>query len=198
MFEVVVGVSSRHVHLTQEHLEILFGPGYKLTPLRELNQPGQYAAEETVTLVGTKGSINRVRILGPVRSNSQVEISLTDAFVLGINPPIRDSGDIEDSSPVILEGPEGEIELSEGAIVAKRHIHMHTEDADKLSLKDKDHVTVEVDGERGLIFKNVLVRVKDSYECEFHVDTDEANAAGLKTGDKVKIIPQKALQEAFK
>ncbi len=193
MFDLVVGVSGRHIHLTQEHLEILFGPGYTLTPLRFLNQPGQFAAEETVTIVGSKGSIGRVRILGPVRNQSQVELSVTDGYTLGINLPVRDSGDIEDSSPIILEGPEDELELSQGAIIAKRHIHLNTEEAEEYGLEDNDLVTVESQGERGLIFKNVLVRVRDSYVGEFHIDTDEANAAGLITGEYVKIMSQKAL-----
>lgn len=195
MFEIEVGVSNRHIHLVRKHLEILFGPGYKLTPLKELNQPGQYGAKETVALVGTRGSIKGVRIMAPLRKLSQVEISRTDAYVLGLNPPIRDSGDIEYSSPIILEGPEGTMQLSEGAIIAKRHIHLGTKEAKKYALKDRDKVNIEVDGERGLIFKNVLVRVSDSYVAELHIDTDEANAAQLTTGDKVKVINAKVLEK---
>jgi putative phosphotransacetylase len=188
---IKVGVSNRHLHLSQKDLEILFGEGYELTPIKDLGQPGQYAAEETVDLVGPKNTIKRVRVLGPTRKATQVEVSRTDAFKLGVNPPVRDSGDIVDSSSVKLVGPKGEVELKEGVILAKRHIHMHTNDAEKYGLKDKDMVSVIASKEgRNLIFQDVLVRVSDKYALEFHVDTDEANAAFLGNNDEIEIIEQ--------
>ncbi|SES77324.1 phosphate propanoyltransferase [Anaerobranca gottschalkii] len=185
---IPVGVSNRHLHLSQEDIYTLFGQGYELKPLKDLSQPGQYAAEETVTLQGPKGSIEKVRVLGPARKQTQVEISRTDSYVLGIKPPVRDSGALANSSPITIIGPKGKVELKEGAILAQRHIHMHTTDAEELGLIDKQLVQVEADGERGVIFKNVLVRVHESFALEFHIDTDEANAAGLANGDKVKIV----------
>jgi putative phosphotransacetylase len=188
---IKVGVSNRHLHLSQKDLEILFGEGYELTPIKALGQPGQYAAEETVDLVGPKNTIKRVRVLCPTRKATQVEVSRTDAFKLGVNPPVRDSGDIVDSSSVKLVGPKGEVELKEGVILAKRHIHMHTNDAEKYGLKDKDMVSVIASKEgRNLIFQDVLVRVSDKYALEFHVDTDEANAAFLGNNDEIEIIEQ--------
>ncbi|TGG89127.1 phosphate propanoyltransferase [Geotoga petraea] len=186
---IKVGVSNRHLHLSQEDLEKLFGRGYQLNPIKDLGQPGQYASEETVDLVGPKNTIKRVRVLGPTRKATQVEVSRTDAFKLGVNPPVRDSGDIVDSSSIKLVGPKGEVELKEGVIIAKRHIHMHTDDAAKYGLKDKDLVSVlaNKDG-RKLIFQDVLVRVSDKYALEFHVDTDEANAAFLENNDEIEII----------
>ncbi|SHJ55962.1 putative phosphotransacetylase [Anaerobranca californiensis DSM 14826] len=185
---IPVGVSNRHLHLSQEDIYTLYGQCYELKPLKELSQPGQYAAEETVTLQGPKGSIEKVRVLGPARKQTQVEISKTDSFILGIKPPVRDSGALANSSPITIIGPKGKVELKEGVILAQRHIHMHTTDAEELGLVDKQLVQVEVDGERGVIFKNVLVRVHESFALEFHIDTDEANAAGLANGDKVKIV----------
>lgn len=186
--KVPVGVSGRHVHLSQEHLEILFGEGYELTPMKELSQPGQFAAEETVTLVGPKNVIQRVRILGPVRSETQVEISRTDGFTLGIRPPVRQSGDIAGSAGITIVGPAGCVTIKEGVIVAQRHIHMSPADAERFGLADKDTVSVRVDNERGLIFTNVLVRVRDDFALDFHIDTDEANAALLNNGDEVTML----------
>lgn len=186
--KVPVGVSGRHVHLSQEHLEILFGEGYELTPMKELSQPGQFAAEETVTLVGPKNVIQRVRILGPVRSETQVEISRTDGFTLGIRPPVRQSGDIAGSAGITIVGPAGCVTIKEGVIVAQRHIHMSPADAERFGLADKDTVSVRVDNERGLIFANVLVRVRDDFALDFHIDTDEANAALLNNGDEVTML----------
>jgi len=186
---VVVGVSNRHVHLSREDLEKLFGEGYELTPLRPLGQPGQYASEECVELIGPKGSFAKVRILGPVRKNSQVEISRTDSFKLGVTPPVRDSGDIEGTPGIRIKGPLGEIELEKGVIIAKRHIHMLPSDADLYGVKDKDLVSVFCDKEgRKLIFQDVLIRVSEKFALEFHVDIDEANAALLNNGDHVKIV----------
>ena len=188
---IIVGVSNRHVHLSKEDLEILFGEGYELHPIKDLKQPGQYAAEEVVTLVGPKGKIERVRVLGPVRKETQIEISQTDAFKLGVQPPVRDSGDLDGTPGIKIVGPKGEVETKKGLILAKRHIHMLPEDAEKYGVKDKDLVYVAVEsGDRKLIFGDVLIRVSPKYALEFHVDTDEANAALIKTGDEVKIIEE--------
>ena len=185
---IPVGVSGRHLHLSRTHLDALFGPGYELTKKKDLSQPGQYASEETVDIMTTKGAFTRVRILGPVRKDTQIELSLTDAVKLGINPPIRDSGNVAGSPGVVLVGPNGTITLDQGAIAALRHIHMTPADAERFGVKDKDIVQVECPGERGMIMGQVLVRVNDQYALEMHVDTDEGNAACLKTGDKVRIV----------
>ncbi len=185
---IPVGVSGRHLHLSRAHLDALFGPGYELTKKKDLSQPGQYASEETVDIMTTKGAFTRVRILGPVRKDTQIELSLTDAVKLGINPPIRDSGNVAGSPGVVLVGPNGTITLDQGAIAALRHIHMTPADAERFGVKDKDIVQVECSGERGMIMGQVLVRVNDQYALEMHVDTDEGNAACLKTGDKVRIV----------
>lgn len=186
MKPIAIGVSNRHLHLSQADLEALFGPGYELTVLKDLGQPGQYAAEETVTLVGPKGSISNVRVLGPVRSRTQVEVAMTDAYRLGVKPPVRDSGNLEGAAPITIEGPCGTVELDASVILAWRHIHMHTSDAKAYGVKDKDMVQVRVGGERGIIFENVLVRVRDDFALEMHVDTDEANAALLRNGEEVE------------
>lgn len=185
---IPVGVSNRHIHLSKEDLEILFGKGYKLTKLRDLKQPGQFAAKETVTIIGSKGSIEKVRILGPVRNKTQLELSITDGFTLGIKLPVRESGKIENTPGVIIKGPKGSVKKNEGAIAALRHIHMSEDYANKFGFKDGDWVSVITDGIRKVVFHNVLVRVSDKYVLEMHIDTDEANAAGLKNGDKVKIL----------
>lgn len=184
---IPVGVSGRHVHLSREHLDALFGPGYELTKKKDLSQPGQYASEETVDIMTTKGAFTRVRILGPVRKETQIELALSDSVKLGITPPIRDSGNLAGSPGVVLVGPNGTITLDRGAIVALRHIHMTPADAERYGVKDKDFVCVECPGERAMTMGQVLVRVNDQYALEMHVDTDEGNAAGLKTGDTVKI-----------
>ena len=182
---VVCGVSNRHLHLSQTDLEILFGTGATLSNIRELGQPGQYACEEQVNLVGPKSTLRNVRVLGPVRKQTQVEISLTDSFALGIKPPLRDSGDLAGSAGLTLEGPAGKIELTEGVILAKRHVHFHPKDAEPLGIRDKDIISAAVSGDRALVFEGVLARVHESFALEFHVDIDEANAALLKTGDVV-------------
>jgi putative phosphotransacetylase len=188
---IVVGVSNRHVHLSREDVEILFGKDYQLTPIKDLGQPGQFACKETVIIVGPKGAIENVRVLGPERKETQVEISLTDAFKLGIMPPVRDSGDLEGTPGIVIVGPKGSVIKEKGVIVAKRHIHMHTTDAEKFGVKDKDIVKVIVEkGDRRLIFDDVLIRVSEKFALEFHVDTDEANAAMLKTGDVVYIVEE--------
>ena len=185
---VPVGVSARHVHLTQEHVEVLFGKGYHLTKKKEL-MGGQFASNELVTIVGLKlRAIENVRILGPVRSRSQVEISSTDAIKLGVRAPIRESGNVAGSAPIALVGPKGALYLEEGCIVAKRHIHMSPKDAMASGLHDGDVVSVKADNERGTVFNHVQIRVDDSFTLEMHIDTDEANAAKIATGDTVRII----------
>lgn len=187
-FMVPIGVSARHIHLTQEHVEALFGSGYQLTKKKEL-MGGQFASNETVTIVGLKlRAIENVRILGPVRKASQVEVSATDAIKLGMKVPVRESGDIKGSAPIAVVGPKGAIYLNEGCIVAMRHIHMSPKDAIAAGVKDGDIVSVKADNERGTIFNHVKIRVDDSFTLEMHIDTDEANAAGIKQGDTVSII----------
>lgn len=185
---IPVGVSGRHVHLSREHLDALFGAGYELTKKKDLSQPGQFASDETVDIMTTKGAFTRVRILGPVRKETQIELALTDAVKLGITPPIRDSGNVAGSPGVVLVGPNGTITLEQGAIAALRHIHMTPADAKRFGVKDKDVVRVECPGERAMIMGEVLVRVNDQYALELHVDTDEGNASCLKTGQKVRIV----------
>lgn len=178
--EVLVEISARHVHVSEEHLEILFGKGYKLTPKKDLSQPGQFACEERVTVVGTKRELKGVSILGPCRKATQVELSLTDARSIGVSAPIRESGDIAGSGACKLVGPCGEVELTEGVIGAKRHIHMTPEDAEKYGIKDTQIVSVKIPTEgRALIFGDVVARVSPSYALAMHLDTDEANAAGI-------------------
>jgi len=186
--KIPVGISNRHIHLSERELAILFGDEYELTPLKPLSQPSQYAAEEVVTIKGPKNSIEKVRVLGPTRRQTQLEVSRTDCFVLGINPPVRDSGDIEGSVGIEIIGPQGSVVIEEGVIIAQRHIHMHTKDAENFGLEDKDRVYVRTAGDRSVIFENVLIRVSDKYALEFHVDTDEGNAASLKNGQIVEIV----------
>nr|WP_312577227.1 phosphate propanoyltransferase [Sedimentibacter sp.] len=185
---IPIGVSNRHVHLRREDLDVLFGDGYELTKLRDLKQPGQYASNELVTIRGPKGEFKNVRILGPLRKETQVEISLSDGFVLGIKPPIKESGKLKDSAGIEIIGPKGRLIKHEGSIAALRHIHMTPETAKKLKINDKDLVDVEISGERKAILGNVLVRVSDKYALEMHVDLDEANACNLKNNDTVKIV----------
>ncbi len=186
---VPVGVSNRHIHLTREHVEILFGKGYELTPLKDLSQPGQYACKELLTIIGPSlRPIENVRVLGPVRKASQVEISRTDSFVLKVKPPVRESGDIAGSAPITIVGPKGVVKLDEGCIIANRHIHMSTSEGDAFGLKDGDYVTVEVEGARRTTFYDVQVRVHKDFRLEMHIDTDDANAAGIGNGFKVKVV----------
>lgn len=185
---VPVGVSARHIHLTQEHVETLFGAGYHLTKKKEL-MGGQYACNEQVTIVGLKlRAIENVRVLGPVRKATQVEISSTDAIKLGIKAPIRESGNIAASAPIAVVGPRGVIYLEEGCIIAQRHIHMSPEDARAAGVHDGEVVSVQADNERGTIFNHVKIRVQESFTLEMHIDTDEANASKIATGDTVRII----------
>lgn len=184
---IPVGISNRHIHLSAHHVEELFGPGYDLTPQKELKQGGEFAAAETVTLVGPKGVLQGVRVLGPMRKITQVEISCTDGFHLGLKPLLRDSGHIAGSPGVVVVGSAGAVTLKEGVICAARHIHMNTADAQRFGVSDGTRVTAEVDGPRGGTYKNVLVRVHPSFCLEFHIDTDEANSLGLKNGDKITL-----------
>lgn len=179
---VPIEVSAHHVHLSQEHVEALFGKGRQLTPIYELSQPGQYACEEKVDLVGPKGRVNGVRVLGPPRKKTQVEIAMTEQFKLGVQPPIRESGQLRGSPGLTIEGPAGQVVIEEGVICALRHIHLSTEEALRMGLKDKDVVMVRVEGERELIFGDVLVRVSPDYRLAMHIDTDEANAANIGQG----------------
>ncbi len=173
----MVEVSARHVHVTQEALETLFGAGYELTKKKDLSQPGQFACEERVQVIGEKSSFPAVSILGPVRPACQVEISASDARSIGVKAPVRESGDIAGSGACKLVGPKGEVELKEGVIVAKRHIHMTPEDAEKYGLEDKQIVSVKIDSdERSLVFGDTVVRVSPKFSLAMHIDTDEANA----------------------
>ncbi len=185
--KIPIGVSNRHVHVTQSDLEILFGKGYQLTKKSDLKQPGQYASNETVTIRGPKGEFERVRILGPVRNTTQVEISKTDSFRMGIKPPIRESGDLDNTPGIELIGSAGAVKLDQGAIIALRHIHMSPEHAKLLGVTDKDLVEVETFGERRGVLGDVRIRVSEQFELEMHVDVDEANACSLSNGDHVII-----------
>lgn len=187
-FMVPLGVSARHVHLTQEHVDILFGTGYQLTKKKEL-MGGQYACNEIVTIVGLKlRALEGVRVLGPVRKQSQVEISATDAIKLGIKAPIRESGDLSGSAPIVVVGPRGAVRLEEGCIIAQRHIHMAPKDALAAGVQDQEEVSVKAENERGTVFNHVKIRVDSSFTLEMHLDTDEANAANIATGQTVTLI----------
>ncbi|MBQ6718502.1 MAG: phosphate propanoyltransferase [Clostridia bacterium] len=186
---VPVGVSNRHIHLSTADLETLFGKGYELTPIKDLSQPGQFACKETLTIVGPSlRPIENVRVLGPVRKASQVEISRTDSFTLKVKPPVRESGDIAGSAPITIIGPKGVVTLSEGCIIANRHIHMSTDEGAQFGLSDGDYVDVEVSGARRTKFYDVQVRVHKDFRLEMHIDTDDANAAGIGNGAIVKIV----------
>ncbi len=186
--EIKIGVSQRHIHLSREDLDILFGKGYELTKKKTL-MGREYAAEECVTLVGPSlKAIEKVRVLGPVRKNTQVEISRTDTFILKVSPPVRPSGNIEGSEKLVVVGPKGSIYLKEGVIIANRHIHLTPEYAERHGIKDGDYVDVEVEGIKPTRFYEVQVRVRDDFNVEMHIDTDDANSAQLKNGDFVRIV----------
>ncbi len=177
--QLLVEVSARHIHVSQNDLEILFGPNHKLTPKKDLSQPGQYACEEKVTLVGPRSQM-KLSILGPVRKETQVELSLTDARALGVTALIRESGNIEGTEGIKLVGPVGEVIIEKGVIAAKRHIHMTSQDAENLGVKNGEIVNVRVaNDERTTIFGDTVVRISDSYALAMHIDTDEANAAAI-------------------
>ncbi|MFQ5866001.1 MAG: phosphate propanoyltransferase [bacterium] len=194
---IPVGVSSRHFHISQKDLEALFGKGHQLCRLRDISQKGQYACHETLDVTGPKGKITGIRIVGPARGQTQLEISRTDAYRLGIDPPVRYSGDLAGTASVKIIGPKGELDLKEGVIIAQRHIHMDPRTAGEFGVRDRDRVFVApaVNGAidpncepRITIFGNVLIRVDDSFVLDFHIDIDEANASGLKTGDHVYLV----------
>lgn len=186
---VLLETSARHVHVSRRVLDILFGEGFELSVKKELSQPGQFATNERVQVIGPKGSFPSVSILGPVRPETQVELSASDARSIGVIAPVRESGDLEGSAPCKLVGPAGEVELKDGVIVAKRHIHATPEDAEKYNVEDKQIVKVKVTSdERSLIFDDVIVRVSPKYALAMHIDTDESNAAGAKPGMMAEII----------
>lgn len=186
---VRIGVSARHCHLTPEHVEILFGPGARLTVYRDLLQPGEFAAEQTLTVVGPRmRALEKVRILGPARKKTQVEVSLTDAIYLGLRPPVRPSGNHEGSVGAVLVGPKGSVNLESGVIRANRHIHLHTRDAQLLGLQDNMRVMVRIGGDRPVLYHDVQLRVSDKFVSEMHLDTDDANAAGVTSGDYAQIV----------
>lgn len=189
--EIKIGVSQRHVHLSQEDMEILFGKGYELTKKKTL-MGREFACEEVVTLVGPSlRAIENVRVLGPVRKNTQVEISRTDTFVLKVSPPVRPSGEIKGSASLVLVGPKGSIYLKEGVIIANRHIHLTPSYAERHGIADGDYVDVMVEGEKPTKFYDVQVRVRDDFNVEMHIDTDDANSAALKNGNLVRIVHKK-------
>jgi len=187
--KIPVGISARHAHVTQEHLEVLYGKGRQLTVHAPLYQPGAFAAQETLTIAGRRmRTIEGVRILGPVRNYSQVELARTDAIRLGLDPPIRDSGDIAGSEPIVLIGPEGSVYLNEGAICATRHIHMTPVEAEKFGVTEASRLKVRIPGERALTLENVRPKIHPDYVLQMHLDTDDANAAGLRGGEGLEIL----------
>lgn len=185
---IEVEASGRHVHLAEKDIEKLFGANYKLTKIKDLSQPGQFACKERVTIKGPKGSIKNVVVLGPARSETQVEVSLTDSLALGVKPPIKMSGELLDTPGITIESDRGVVNLDRGLIAAKRHIHVSKEDAKKFEVKDNDLVKVKVFGERPLIFDDVVIRVSEDYTTFMHIDYDEANACGFKSGTFARII----------
>jgi putative phosphotransacetylase len=185
---IPVALSARHAHLTQAHVEALFGRGHELTPMSDLSQPGQYACRETIEVLGPKRSIPGVRVLGPARSATQVELSFTDGIVLGLNLPARLSGDVKGSPGAHLIGPRGAVRVPEGLIVAVRHLHCTPADAERLDVRDGQKVYARFPGPRGLLFDEVVVRVSPDFRTELHLDTDEGNAAGIRGGDRVEVV----------
>ncbi|HHW79668.1 MAG TPA: phosphate propanoyltransferase [Acholeplasmataceae bacterium] len=189
--KIPVGISGRHAHLSKEHLEILFGKGYELTPIKDLSQPGQFAADEKIDLVSADGrEIKGIRILGPVRKETQVELSHSDARRVRIDAPVRSSGDIKGSAGAKIVGPKGEVTIAEGVIVADRHIHFSPEDAIKFGVKDRDVVAIKVSGLKAGILENVLCRVSESYVLDCHLDTDDGSAFLLNNGDFVELVKE--------
>lgn len=186
---IPVGVSNRHCHLTQEHFKILFGRAAEPKKIKNIKQPGFWAAEESISVKGPKGTISKVRLVAPYRSHTQIEIAVTDAIGIGLNPPVRESGDIKGSVGATLVGPAGEVAIKEGVVVAQRHLHFNPAEAESLGVVSGEVVRVRAGAGKGrsTVFEDVVVRVSDKYSLEFHIDTDEANAAGIKTGDVVHI-----------
>ena len=189
---IPVGISNRHIHLSREDLDTLFGKGYELTPIKDLSQPGQYACKELLTIIGpSMRPIENVRVLGPIRKESQVEISVTDSFVLKVKPPVRESGSLAGSAPITIIGPKGIVTLKQGCIIANRHIHMSPADGARFGVKDGDYITVDAfSGTKRTRWFDVQVRVSDKFRLEMHVDTDDANAVGFKNGSTVTMVKE--------
>ena len=189
LFSIPVEISNHHVHLTRDSLDVLYGKGYELTKLRDLSQPGEFASNERVSLIGANmKAIEKIRILGPIREYTQAELSITDGYFLGLDLPTRISGNIKGSPPITIIGPKGVLNLTEGAIRAARHIHMTPKDAEYYQVKNGDRVKVEVSGEHGVIYKDVVIRVSQKSKLAFHLDTDEANAANIKGTGLARIL----------
>lgn len=187
-FGVPVGVSNRHIHLSQTDLDQLFGLGYQLTPMKDLSQPGQFACKETVTICGPKGAIEKIRVLGPVRSKSQIEILAGDSYKLGVKAPAKLSGDLAGTPGITIVGPKGSVQTQEGLIVAQRHIHMNPQDAINYGVRDGEIVKIAVNGDRGGVYNNVAIRVTESSALECHIDTEEANAMNISGSSTVTIV----------
>jgi putative phosphotransacetylase len=187
---IPVGVSNRHCHLTEEHFKILFGKAAEPKRIKDIKQPGFWAAAECIDVQGPKGVIKKVRLVAPYRSHTQIELAVTDAALIGVKPPVRESGDIKGSAGAVLIGPAGKVEIKEGVIVAQRHVHFSPAEAKAIGVNSGEIVRVRAGtgGGRSVVFEDVIVRVSDKYSLEFHVDTDEANTAGIKTGDNVNIV----------
>jgi putative phosphotransacetylase len=186
--EVAIEYSNRHIHVTKEVMERLFGPEYNLSSEKKLSQAEDFAARETLTLIGPKGKLENVRIIGPVREKTQIEILKSDAFLLGIDAPLRLSGDLDETPGVKIVSSLNELDLEEGVIIAKRHLHISPEDAQKNKIKNGQKIELEIKGERAIIFKEIIARVKEGFQTKVHLDIEEANAAGIKQNDKGKII----------
>lgn len=185
---VPIGVSSRHLHLQPDHVAALFGRGHRLTKMRDLIQPDQFACKETVTLIGPKGRIENVRVLGPERKQTQIEASATDLHHLGVMAPVRLSGNLSGSAPLKIRGPRGLVEIQEGLIIAQRHLHISADESARYGIQTGDRLRIKTKGSRPVIFEDVIVRAGNDHRMEFHLDTDEANAAGVKNGDLAEII----------
>ena len=185
---VPVSMSNRHVHISKEHLEILFGEGHELTKMKDLSQPGQFACDEKIDVVGPKSTLKGVRILGPVRPETQIEISVFDARTLGVEAMVRASGNTNNTPGCTIVGPKGQIALEKGVIVAARHVHMHIDDAPKYGVKDKDVVNIRVGSDRAVVFENVVVRVHPDFALDMHIDIEEGNAAAIQNGEQGEII----------
>lgn len=187
-YKAEVGLSNKHLHLSKDDIEALFGKGHQLTPTKDLKQPGQFASEEKVDIVGPKGTLKSIRVLGPARTETQIELALTDARAIGITAPVRESGKLEGTPGVKLVGPAGSVDIDHGVIIALRHIHLSPEQAIEAGVKDKEIVKIKFEGERGVTFDNVLVRSGEGHFSEIHLDTDEGNAAGLVNGQLGEIV----------
>lgn len=185
---IPIGISNRHLHLSQEDANTLFGSNYQCKQIKDLSQPWQFACEETLKIKGPKGEINNVRVLGPYRKFTQVEIMMSDNYKLGTKAPVRESGDLEGSESIEIIWPQGTVQLKQGLIVAQRHIHMSVADAEQIGVKNGDVVKVATPGERAIIFENVIIRASDKYALDMHLDMDEANAAGLGAGARGEIV----------